>query len=104
MARKKYNKLVRDKIPEIIRKNGSRPIIRIANKKEYWRLLKTKLFEEVAEFDQAESVEELADILEVLDAIIAAQKISPRKLKNLQKQKAAKRGGFKKRIILKETR
>ena len=93
MARN-YHKLVRDKIPEIIKNKGGTPIIHIADKKEYWQKLKAKLSEEVAEFQKDESMEELADILEVVDAIIAFKKFSKKKLVFVQKQKAANAGNL----------
>jgi len=65
----KYNKLVRDKIPEIIKDNGNIPITHIASNEEYKEKLKTKLKEEVNEFLEESNKEELADILEVIYAI-----------------------------------
>lgn len=98
----KYNKLVRDKILEIIKKNGENPVFHIANKKEYWEKLKEKLQEEIKEFSKSESLEEIADILEVIEAVCAYKKFDKQKIKEIKKKKAKERGGFKNRIILEE--
>jgi len=100
----KYNKLVRDRIPEIIKKDNSFPITHIADDEEYWDKLKDKLKEEVDEFLKESTEEELADILEIVYAIRDHMKINPEKLEQTRKQKAQKRGGFKKKIILDEVR
>ena len=97
-----YNKLVRDKIPEIIKRSGGRPKIHIADDKEYWVELKEKLREETNEFLATEDPEEFADILEVLDAMFAHLGLTEKYVKTLQAKKAKERGGFKKRIILEE--
>jgi predicted house-cleaning noncanonical NTP pyrophosphatase (MazG superfamily) len=78
----KYNKLVRDKIPEIIKRKGKKPIIHVANKKEYWQALKQKLKEEVEEFLKTPNKEELADILEIIYAICDFKKIDKKNWKN----------------------
>jgi predicted house-cleaning noncanonical NTP pyrophosphatase (MazG superfamily) len=96
----KYNKLVRDKIPEIIKSKGKKPIIHIASDKEYREKLKEKLLEETKEFIKSESVEEIADILEVVDAILDYKKISPKEINLAKNKKLKERGGFKKKIIL----
>lgn len=98
----KYHKLVRDKIPEIIKKHGGDPVTRIADDREYGRKLKEKLREEVKEFMRKESVEELADILEVIYALGAFKKVGRGKLEQLRIKKARGRGRFGKRIILEE--
>ncbi len=99
----KYNKLVRDKIPEIIKKKGGEYKIHIAGKKEYWQKLKEKLLEEIKEFSKSETIDEFADILEALDAIRDYKKFDKRKLEVIKKKKARERGGFNKRIILEES-
>ena len=100
----KYNKLVRDRIPEIIKQDNSTPITHIADDEEYWDKLKEKLREEVDEFLKESTEEELADILEIVYAIRDYMKINPEKLEKTREQKAQKRGGFKKKIILDEVR
>ncbi len=100
----KYNKLVRDRMPEIIKQDNSIPITHIADDEEYWDKLKEKLKEEVDEFLKESTEEELADILEIVYAIRDYKKISPEKLEQTREQKAQKRGGFKKKIILDEVR
>lgn len=99
----KYNKLVRDNIPEIIESKGEQAVTHIATDAEYWEKLKEKLVEEVKEFSEAESIEELADVLEVLDAIVAYKKFAPEDIEKTKSGKAQKRGKFDKRIILEES-
>lgn len=99
----KYNKLIRDKIPEIIAAKGGTSRTHIADSAEYWNKLKEKLAEEVAEFAKDESAEELADILEVIDAICEFKEFDAGSLRELQKRKKDERGGFKKYIILEES-
>lgn len=100
----KYNKLVRDKIPEIIKKKGKAPITHIASDDEYWQKLKEKLKEEINEFIEDSNEEELVDILEVVYAICDYKKIDKEKFEMLRKKKAEERGGFKNKIILDETK
>lgn len=99
-----YNKLVRDKIPEIIKNKGEIPITYIASDEEYWQKLKEKLQEEVNEFMRDNNEEELADILEVIAAICEHKKIDIIKLEQLRKNKAEERGRFKDKIILSKTK
>lgn len=101
---KTNSKLVRDKIPEIISQQGSSPITHIASDKEYWDRLKEKLKEEVFEFHQSENEEELADILEVIDSICDFKSINKKKLEQLRRNKARKKGRFKDKIVLDDVR
>lgn len=98
----KYHKLVRDKIPEIIKKNKEVPKFHIANKEEYWGKLKEKLTEEVEEFLMHDSKEELADILEVIEAIYKFKDFDKKEIDRIKKKKAEKKGSFNERIILDE--
>jgi len=95
-----YNKLVRDNIPEIMIKNGAKPVTRILNEEEYLIELNKKLFEEVNEYLESGSIEEIADIEEVILGILNAKEISKEELENIRKEKAIKRGAFNKKIFL----
>lgn len=99
----KYNKLVRDKIPEYIKSKGGVPVVHVANDEEYWLKLKEKLKEEVDEFLKAESIEEMADVWEVTEAIIEFKKFDLKDLQKARDKKAAERGIFKNKIILEES-
>lgn len=99
----KYNKLVRDKIPEVIKKKGGVPVTHIADEAEYWAKLKEKLLEEMAEFSKDESVEEFADLLEVIAAIADYKEFDPDEVAKIRAKKADERGRFKERIILDES-
>lgn len=98
----KYNKLVRDKIPEYIIKKGGTPVSHIADENEYWEKLKEKLLEEFEEFKKDESVVEIADMLEVLDAFIEYKRFDKAEVMRTKEEKAAERGRFKDHIILDE--
>lgn len=98
-----FNKLVRDKIPEIIKKNGDISFFHNALEKEYEEALVVKLNEEVNEFLENPSIGEVADILEVLHAICNLKNISLDNLEEIRKKKVEERGGFKQRIILERT-
>ena len=98
---KEYNKLIRDKIPEIITSSGKQCIVEVMNEKEYLEALDCKLEEELAEYQVDKSLEELADLLEVMYAVVVARGYSIEELERVRKQKAEKRGGFEKRLRLK---
>ncbi|CAM4410842.1 nucleoside triphosphate pyrophosphohydrolase [Paenibacillus alkaliterrae] len=99
-----YNKLVRDRIPEIITKQGLNMTTRILEADEYLTELRTKLQEETSEFLAAElsneAIEELADMLEVIHALADAHGASVQELERIRAEKADKRGGFKERVYL----
>jgi predicted house-cleaning noncanonical NTP pyrophosphatase (MazG superfamily) len=99
----RHNKLVRDKIPEIIAEHGERPVTRILAGVEYKQELKKKLHEEFGEFDQSESIEELADILEIIHALASVDGIDHDRLEAMRQEKRKERGGFDRRIFLIET-
>lgn len=97
----RYHKLVRDKIPDIIEQSGRQCEIETLSKKEYIKALDAKLDEELAEYQESKSLEELADLLEVIRAVAVARGFSLEELERIRLQKAAERGGFEKQIMLK---
>ena len=98
----KYDKLVRDRIPEIIAQKGQEAKTHIAGDREYREKLMEKLQEEVGEFLKSGEREEIADILEVIDAICEDQGFSMDRIKEVKQKKFKERGGFKEKIILEE--
>ena len=99
---KTYNKLVRDRIPEIIVSTGKTCSTETLSEVEYIRMLDVKLDEELAEYHKDQNIEELADLLEVIRAAAIARGYTLEELEQVRAEKAAKRGGFEKRILLKE--
>ena len=97
---KVYNKLVRDKIPEIIEADGKTCKTRILSDEEYIAALEAKLNEEVAEYQADKNLEEMADVLEVLRAICLARGYSLEELEAVRTNKVEERGGFVKKIFL----
>ncbi|MBX4262361.1 nucleoside triphosphate pyrophosphohydrolase [Clostridium estertheticum] len=97
---KTYNKLVRDKIPEIIEAAGKSFDIHYAKKEEVLPLLERKLNEEVSEYLEAKNLEELADVMEVLFGLANALGYSQEDLINKRNEKKEERGGFEKGIVL----
>ena len=95
----KEGKLVRDNIPEIILADGKKPITRILDNDEYLKELDKKLNEEIAEYQADKSIEEMADVLEVLFAICCARGYSIGELMEVRNIKREKRGGFEKKIF-----
>lgn len=102
-----YQKLVRDKIPEIILNNGEKPITRILSDDEYKQELERKLSEEYNEVLNATGenrIEELADMLEVMIALAKLENKNLEDIIETANNKKAKRGGFEQRIYLEEVR
>ena len=95
-----YNKLIRDRIPQIIADNGGRADIRVLSDEEYPIFLEAKLDEEVGEYHRDKTAEELADILEVVYALAASQGISREEFMQLYQHKHDARGGFDKKLLL----
>lgn len=102
MGVKVYNKLVRDRIPEIIEADGNTCTTEILPDKQYIEMLDSKLSEELAEYHESKSLEELADLLEVMRAVVRARGWTWGQLEQIRKEKAIQRGGFEKKILLKE--
>ncbi len=92
-------KLVRDRIPEIIKNSGENPIVREANDSEYYELLTKKLVEEAKEFSFDKNTEELVDLLEVVYAIAKINNITREELENRRMAKAEERGSFNKKLV-----
>lgn len=95
-----YNKLVRDNIEEIMLKNGAKPVTRILSNEEYLKELNKKLLEEVKEYLESEEPEELADIIEVILAILNIKGLTKDTIEDIRKNKVLKRGAFTKKLFL----
>jgi len=105
---KVYNKLVRDKIPEIISADGEKPKIRILADDEYQKELLKKIIEEAKEVEAAggdknELIKELGDVQEVVEALIKSFSLDKSEIEKLQAKRKATRGGFDKKIFLEYT-
>jgi len=95
-----YNKLARDKAVHIMKATGRKASARILNEDEYITALRAKLQEEVEEFLTDDTVEELADILEVVHALAKTHHITPRELETIRASKARVWGEFRDRVFL----
>ncbi len=104
---KKYNKLIRDRILEIIKAAGEKPHWRVLGRKEYIKEIKKKILEEAKELTRAkkkeEIVNEIVDIQELIDALSSKLGLTKPEIKKQQKIKNKKRGGFKKKLFLIKT-
>ena len=102
MGKRVYNKLVRDKIPQLIASDGNRCATRVLSDEEYLKMVDAKLSEELDEYLESGSAEELADLMEVIRAAAAARGYSYEQLEEIRTEKAEKRGGFEKKLLLLE--
>ena len=98
----KYSKLVRDYIPEIIEASGKTCVTEILSDEDYLRMIDSKLDEELAEYHKDQNVEELVDLIEVIYAAAIARGYTIEQLENVRTEKAEKRGGLQKKILLLE--
>lgn len=99
----KYNKAIRDRIPETIKSAGKEFKIRKLTDEEFLVEIEKKLFEEVVEYKESKSIEELADILEVVFRIAELRGVSRQELETIRLKKKLNRGGFSKNLLLIET-
>lgn len=99
-----YDKLVRDRIPEIVREDDGVPETHVADDVEYRRRLAEKLVEESVEFAESGDVAELADVFAVVSALCEELDIDRTQLERIERRKADERGGFAERIVLERVR
>lgn len=93
-------KLVRDRIPEILEANGQQPKVRVATGQELDLLLRKKIVEESTELLESGKTEEIADVLEAIESLIQIREIASGSLQELRLQKRRKRGGFTKGYVI----
>lgn len=96
----RYDKLVRDRIPEIIEASGECCTVRVLGDEEYAQRLDQKLAEELAEYQESSDVEELVDLVELVRAIVSYRGMSWDELERMREHKYKERGGFGKRLLL----
>lgn len=98
-----YNKLIRDKIPEIIEQAGKKVIVEKMEDEQYLKMLNNKLNEELLEYQEDDNnIEELADLVEVVYAILDFKGVSLADFEKIRQDKVKSRGAFKERLLLKE--
>lgn len=99
-----YHKLIRDRIPEIIEKQGQVCLTEVLSEEEYLKMVDAKLDEELAEYHKDQNLEELADLMEVIYAAAEARGYTKEQLEQVRAEKEAKRGAFRQRLLLLEVR
>ena len=97
---KKYNKVIRDKIPEIIAESGKKYTLKQLDDASFLAEIEKKLIEEVNEYSESKDIEELADILEVIYRISELRGVNSDELDEIRKEKAEKRGKFDDNLFL----
>ena len=97
-----YNKLIRDKIPQIIESSGKKAIVERLNDEKYIDNLNSKLGEELQEYLESNNIEELADLVEVIYVILDYKSVTLEQFDKIRIDKVDKRGAFKERLLLKE--
>ena len=97
---KTYDKAVRDAIPDIIRAEGKQCIVKQVSDDEFLGYMESKLFEELHEYTETKSAEELADLLEVIYRVAELRQTGRDELEMIRKNKCEERGGFKDNLIL----
>ncbi|HOA42909.1 MAG: nucleoside triphosphate pyrophosphohydrolase [Bacillota bacterium] len=95
-----YNKLVRDKIPQLIEESGRKQTSRVLNEGEYFNALIDKIIEEIEEFRASGEEEEIADVYEALDCLVKLKGYEPMHIDYIRLIKREARGSFKERILL----
>ena len=98
-----HNKAIRDKIPEIIQKDGYSCNVKTLSDEAFLVEIEKKLSEEVIEYQNNKNPEELADVLEVIYRIAKLKGISKEDLEKIREKKATERGYFKKNLFLMDT-
>ena len=99
---KEYDKLIRDRIPEIIEAEGKRCEVEVLDDEEFTIYLEKKLKEEVDEFIESGKIVELADIYEVILKILELEGVTIEEFEDMRKEKASERGKFEKQLKLKK--
>lgn len=99
-----YNKLVRDKIPEIIRQDGKNCVFEYLSDENYLKKIDEKLDEELKEYHEEQNIEELADLIEVIYAAAVARGYSVEELEKVRQSRIEKQGAFNCKILLKEVK
>ena len=103
MGTVRYNKAVRDKIPEIIGQSDRTCNVKTLSDSEYLAELEKKLGEELQEYHQSKNIEELVDILEVIYRIAELRGVSKEEIEKIRIKKSDERGGFEKNLFLIDT-